>query len=150
LRFLGKLAKRAQDEGLEETALKASCILSEVAKAIMNDVDIKYLEIKDSYLSIINGLEVLAKGTFKRDKSTNISFLMQPFKDLKELFQSEKARDHQDTPVIMQNIDRVLGEFEALQLVMSTIPPIPQISEEDIPPSAEPPVPPLTAPNPPV
>ena len=69
LRFLGKLAKRAQDEGLEETALKSSCILTEVAKTIMNDVDIKYLEIRDPYLSIINGLEVLAKvpsGVIKR------------------------------------------------------------------------------------
>ena len=75
---------------------------------------------------------------------------MQPFKDLRALFQSEKAKDHQDTPVILQNIDRVLGEFEALQMVMSTIPPIPNISEEDIPPSAQPPMAPLTTPNPPV
>ena len=109
----------------------------------MNDIDIKYLEIRDPYLSIINGLEVLAKGTFKRDKTTNIAILMQPFKDLKVLFQSEKAKEHQDTPVIMQNIDRVLGEFEALQMVMNTIPPIPDMKDEDIPPSALPPVPPI-------
>jgi hypothetical protein len=152
LRFLGKLAKRAQDEGLEETAIKASCILVEVAKSILKDIDIKYLEIKDPYLSIINGLENLAKGTFRRDKMTNISLLMQPFKDLKELFQSQKTADHPDTPVIMQNIDRVLGEFEALQVVMSTIPPIPGIASEEPPmvQKEEPPVTPLSAPNPPV
>jgi hypothetical protein len=48
---------------------------------------------------------------------------VQPFKELEELFQSDKMRAHADAPVILQNIKRVLGEFEALQAVMSAMPP---------------------------
>lgn len=126
IRFLGKCAKKAQDEGLEETVLTASCVLSEIAKEILTKVDITYYEIKDPFLSIINGMEVLAKETFRKNKETSIGLLMQPFKQLRELFKAEKVKNHQDTPVIVQNIDRVLGEFEALLIVMNTIPPIPK------------------------
>jgi hypothetical protein len=128
LRFIGKLSARAQTAEMEETAIKASCILLEVAKAYINEIDLTYLEIKDPYLSIINGMEKLAKGEFKANKNSNIPILIQPFKELKELFQTEKMQTHADTPVILQNINRVLGEFEALQMVMNTIPPIPTSS----------------------
>lgn len=131
LRFIGKCGKRAQDEGLEESALTASCTLFEVGKSILSEIDISYYEIKDAFLSIINGMEVLAKGAFKRDKTMNLQLLIQPFKDFKALFQNGKAKDHQDTSVIMRNIERVIGEFEALQLVMSTLPAIPSVPEED-------------------
>lgn len=134
LRVLGKCAKRAQDAGFEETALTASCVLSEVARTIIKEIDVTYYEIKDPFLSIINGLEVLTQEQFRKDKSVSILLLMQPFKDLKQLFQSDKVKNHQDTPVILQNIDRVLGEYEALMVVMNTIPEIPRVSDEpDLP-----------------
>lgn len=138
LRFIGKLSKKAQDEGLEETALKSSITLLEVAKALMKEIDLTYLEIKDPYLSIINGMEQLAKGVFKADKTSSVAFLMQPFQELKQLFETEKMQAHADTPVIIQNINRILGEFEALQMVMNTMPPMPSIlSEQSLPPSSE-------------
>jgi len=130
LRFLGKCASHAQNEGLEETPITASCTLLEVAKIILTDIDIRYYEIKDAFLSIINGMDILAKGTFKRNKETNIVLLMQPFKDLKKLFEQPNTKDHQDTPIILQSINRVLGEFEALLLVMNTMPKIPDIEEK--------------------
>ena len=125
LRFLGKFAKKAQEEGFEESTLAASCVFTEVSKTILNEIDITYYEIKDPFLSIINGMEVLAKAEFKKNNNISIPLLMAPFRELKALFGQGKAKDHQDTPVIMQNIDRVLGEFEALQTVMNTIPEIP-------------------------
>lgn len=131
LRFLGKCAKQAQDEGLEESALKATCLYPEVAKSLLKDIDITYLEIKDPFLSIINGLEVLSKGMFKKDKSISIPFLEQPFIEIRELFSGEKEKVHQDTPIIVQNLNRVIGEFDALQLVMNTIPPISDVVEEE-------------------
>lgn len=135
LRFLGVFAVKAQDKNMKETVIKASCTLLGVAHAIINDVDITYLEIKDVFFSIINAMEELTKGTFKSDKSISISLLMQPFLELKTLFTTDKVKDHQDTPAIIQNIDRVLGEFDALQLVMNTLPTIPDIpTEENLPP----------------
>lgn len=130
LRFIGKCGKRAQEQGLEETALTASCTLFEVGKAILTEIDISYYEIKDAFLSIINGMEVLSKGAFQLDKTMNLLLLIQPFKDLKALFETGKAKEHQDTPIILSNIDRVIGEFEALQLVMATLPPIPIVKDE--------------------
>lgn len=136
LRFLGKFAKKAQEKDLQETVIKASCTLLEVARAILNDIDITYLEIKDPFFSIVNNLEELAKGAFRHDKTMNISILTQPFVELKQMFNSEKAKNHQDTPAIVQNIDRVLGEFEALQMVLNTLPTIPDIAAE-APPNKE-------------
>jgi len=130
LRFLGKFAKKAQAQGFEESALTASCVFLEVAKEMINEIDLSYYEIKDPFLSIVNGMEVLSKEAFKRDKTLNINLLMQPFKDLRALFDNDKMKNHQDTPVILQNIDRVLGEYEALLIVMNTMPTIPKIEDE--------------------
>lgn len=130
LRFLGKNAKRAHNQGFEETALTASCVFLEVAKEIIAEIDLTYYEIKDVFLSIINGMEGLAKEAFRLDKTMNIGLLIQPFKDLRALFENDKIKNHQDTPLILQNIDRVLGEYEALLIVMNTMPTIPQIEDE--------------------
>jgi hypothetical protein len=136
LRFLGKFANAAQEKDLSETVIKASCALLETGRTILNDIDITYAEIKDPFLSIVNSLESLAKGAFRKDKSTNIALLIQPLIELKAMFASEKISKHQDAPAITQSIDRVLGEFEALQMVMNTLPTIPSIASE---PSEEPP-----------
>ena len=100
-----------------------------MAKEIIDHIDITYNEIKDPFLSIINGMEVLAKETFKRNKEININLLIVPFKQLRELFQSDKIKNHLDTPIILYNIDRIIGEFEALILVMNTLPKIPSVDE---------------------
>lgn len=144
LRNLGKLAIEAQDSKLNDVGLKASCILLEVAKVILTEIDITYLELQEPFLSIINSLEELAKGIFRQNKNMSIALLKQPFYDLKQLFATGKAATHQDTPIIVQNIDRVIGEFDALDLVLRTIPPIPQNFEfntpetTDLPPGALP------------
>lgn len=134
IRFIGKNAKRAQDQGFEETVITASCVFLEVAKEIIAEIDLTYYEIKDAFLSIINGMEVLSKEAFRRDKTMNIGLLIQPFKELRALFENEKVKNHQDTPIILQNIDRVLGEYEALLIVMNTMPTIPKIEDEVEPP----------------
>jgi hypothetical protein len=131
LRFIGKFSLKADAEGMEEVPIKTSCLLLEIAKIILEEIDITYQEIKDPFLSIINNLEEMSKTAFRRNKSTSIPVLIQPFLDLKELFKNEKIAAHQDSPVIVQNIDRVLGEFQALLMVMHTMPIIPSVSEEE-------------------
>lgn len=128
--FLSRNVKAAMDKGMMEIGVKASLTLLEVSKTIINEVDYTYADLKDPFFSIINALEEIAKETFLHDKSTNLKILTQPFRDLKELFKNPKVANHQDTPAILLNIDRVLGEYDSLELVMKTIPPIPQIPEE--------------------
>ncbi len=128
--FLSRNAKAALDKGMSEIGTKASITLVEVSKTIIEEVDYTYADLKDPFFSIINALEEIAKDTFLHDKSINLKILMQPFLDLKELFKNPKVVNHQDTPAIVQNLDRVLGEYASLELVMKTIPPIPEIPEE--------------------
>lgn len=133
LLFLGKCAKRAQEKGLPEVGVKASLTLQEVGKSIPQEIDIKYLELQDTYLMLITQLHEITKEAFKQDKSLNISMLTQPFRDMKAFFASEKLAQHQDTPVIVDRINQVIGEFDALEVILKTLPPIPQIAEEPAP-----------------
>lgn len=125
LRFVGKFARKAQQEGFEESTLTGACVLLGVAKQLIGEIDVTYLEIQDPFLSIIHGLEVVEKGEFQKDKTLSIPLLKQPFKELAALFDQGKVKEHKDRPIIVQNINRVLQEFDALEMVMATRPPIP-------------------------
>lgn len=122
---LGKFALKALQYHFNEVAALATSTLLEVSKTIVKEIDLTYQEIAQPFDTIINNLNAIAQATFKKDKNLNPRLLAQPFKELKELFQSEKVAQHQDTPVILQHLDTILGEFEALEQVMRTIPPIP-------------------------
>ncbi|MBS4167070.1 Uncharacterized protein NEOC65_002176 [Neochlamydia sp. AcF65] len=130
LRLLSCHAKAAINQGLPDIGVRASLTLLEISRTILEEIEYTSLDLKDPFFSLINGLEEITQSTFLQDKSINVKILMQPFQDLKDLFKNPKVATHQDTSLIIKNIDRVLGEYEALELVMKTIPPLPDISEE--------------------
>lgn len=142
--ILGKCAKRAQETKFPEVANKANLTLLEVAKTIPEEIDITYLELQDPYFTLITQLHEIANESFRQDKTTPIASLTQPFKELRTLFETDKLAKHQDTPVIIENIKQIQAEFDALELIMKTIPPIPDIPEE---PPSQTPTPPLTPPE---
>lgn len=121
---IGKFSKDAEEKGFPEIALKGTCTLSEVAKLIVNEIDLRYMDLKDPFFSMITQLDEVGKVTFRRNKSTSIPMLVAPLKDLKTLFQTEKVANCQDTPVIVAEVDRVLAEWDALDNVLRTIPPL--------------------------
>lgn len=127
LQFLGKFALAAQKAGFKEVQITTSCLYSEVAKSLIEREDIANLQIKDPFFALINGLEILVKGIFQRDKSTDIALLKQPFQELKSALLGGKVKENADTAIILQSIERVLLEFEALQRVMATRPQIPKV-----------------------
>jgi|688.fasta_scaffold10374_4 hypothetical protein len=129
LYVLGKCAKRAQESNLSEVANKATRTLLQIAKTIPQEIDVTYLELKDTYLTIITQLHEIAQEAFRQDKSISISVLTEPFKELRQIFESEKLAGHQDTPAILEAVKQVQGEFDALELIMKTIPPLPDIPE---------------------
>lgn len=130
IHYLGKFALRAQQNQLEEVGIKSSLTLFEVAKTLIDVIDPTYLVMKDTYFSLITQMHEIAKETFKQDKNIRIDLLTQPFRDLKERFKVGKMVNHPDTPEIVGKIDNVLAEFTALELVLRTIPPIPQFPED--------------------
>jgi len=137
LHFLGKFAKKAQKNGMEEVADKASFTLLQVGKTILTEVDVTYQNLTDPFFSIILHLEEIAKESFRKDKETSIDLLVEPLNALKEMFQDGTVAEHQDTAVILADINRVLDEFSQLELVLRTIPPLQEEESEMSEKSAE-------------
>lgn len=125
IQILGKLAIKAQENNLEDVAIKASGILIEIAKSILSSVDVTYLEIKDPFIAITDSLDNIAKMTFRKDKTISIPIIIEPLQTFLLLIQNEQLTNHPDTPVIIADIKRVLDEFVTLEQVLRTMPPIP-------------------------
>jgi hypothetical protein len=132
LTLIGKLTKEAQEKKISSIPLKSTGTLLEVARQIASEIDLKYLEIKDPFMSIIAQLDDIAKETFRQEKNSNMRLLVHPFHELKTILSSEKLNDHPDTPVIVERLEGVMAEFNTLEMILRTIPPIPKISEENI------------------
>ena len=128
--LIGQLTREAQLEQMPQVGVKASITLLEVARLILDEVDVTYQELRDSFLILVNDLHEIAKEAYRQDKEIDIELLKQPFKQIKELFGTEKLVNHPDTPFIIARADQALGEFEALELILRTVPPIPELSEE--------------------
>lgn len=118
LHILGESAKAALKKDFEEVAIKASCTLEQVTKILIAEPQVASLDLKSPFLLIINQMDVLAKEMFRRDKSINLGALSQPFHELKELWQQEPLLSHPDHDTIFHELDRVTGEFVALEQVM--------------------------------
>ncbi len=130
IHFLGQFSLAAQKEKMGDIGDYASCVLIEVAKKILTEVDVTYLEIRDTFFALISQLEEISKETFRQNRNVSMPVLNQPFGELRALFQTAAMEKHQDTPIILQDIGRVTGEFDALGMVLRTVPPIPKTEEE--------------------
>ena len=119
---LGKLALKALQYQFNEVAALGTSTLLEVAKTMINEVDLSYGELQEPFDAIINNIDHIGQATFKKDKSINPRLIAQPFRELKELFQNKKVENLQDTPFILQHIDNILAEYDILEQVMRTIP----------------------------
>ena len=128
--LLVESALKAQAGGREKIAVIGSFTLLEAASTILKEVDLQYCSILEPFLAMINGILSITKNSFQKDKTTNILLLAKPFMDLKLAFNDPKVKDHPDTAAIVDYLDRIVGEFDALRLVMATMPK--QRSEEDI------------------
>ena len=130
IHYLGKIAKKAQENGYEEIGNRAMLTLLEVSNRITTEVDIEYVNLQNPFLSIITYMDEIAKESFRQNKSINLQILIQPIRELKELFSTEELKSHQDTSVIVTSIDNVIDEFETLEKILNTMPPLSDIIEE--------------------
>lgn len=130
--FLTKFGLKALQYQYDEIAVLTTSTLLEVSKAILTETDITYAELQEPFRSIINGLDAIAKATFKKRKETSIKTLVQPLLDLKALFQTQKMQAHRDTPAIIGDIDRITEEYAVLEQVLSTMPSISNLSDDTL------------------
>ncbi len=131
LHYLGQLTLQAQEHGSGEIGNRSIITLTEVSKVILKEVDIKYVSIKELFTTIIDAMAEISKESFRRDKSIRIELLTGPFSDLKQLFSEDGMTAHQDREEIVQQLDRILSEFSALQSVMATLPPLPEMPQKE-------------------
>lgn len=131
--YINKIAEHAMANGFEDVGIKATIGLVNVAESISKAKDIQYQEVKAPFVSIISTLDMIAKETFRQDKSTKIPVLVEPFKKLQQMVQSDPIKQHQDQPVIEDQLKLVLSEFSALETVLATMPQLPSFSTEEEP-----------------
>ncbi len=129
MHFLVKFGLKAQQHHFNEVSELAISTILEVARAIVNEVDLQYAELIAPFQSMIKGLESLAKGEFKQDKFTNLVTLTQPLNDLKALLENPRIAEHRDRPVIEAEVDRALAEFAVLGQVMRAMPSVTDVLE---------------------
>ena len=122
VRFLSRFGVKAENSRFEDESVLITSTLLEISKKIATDIDIRYGSLEECFRAIVRGMDEMAKAAFRNDKNTNIPLLIQPFLDLKTLFKGEKLAQHRDTPVILQEIEGVLAQFEALNQFMRAIP----------------------------
>lgn len=123
LLFMGRLTKLALENELPEVASKATSALMALGKTLPNKVDLTYLEIAPFYTGIVSQLDENARAIFRNDKNVNISILLQPFTDIKALFDKGKLESHQDAPAIRSAVDNVVSQYKTLEDVMKSMMP---------------------------
>lgn len=128
--YVDKLSLQAMQKGFQDVGLKATLGLLNVAEAIAEIKDIQYMDLKPSFITIISTLDAIAKETFRLDKTIKIPILTQPFRQLMHLIEQEQVRGHQDKSAIQDQLNRILAEYEALEAVLATMPPIPPLVPE--------------------
>lgn len=131
--YINKIAQHAMENRFQDVGIKATIGLSNVAMSIAEAKDIQYQDLKSPFVSIISTMDMIAKETFRNDKSTKIAVLVEPFRKLQQLIQTDPIKQHQDQSVIEDQLKLVLGEFSALETVLATMPPIPPILPEEEP-----------------
>lgn len=127
--YLGMLSKEAIQDGSQTAGRKAMLTLVQTSKLILSDPEVLQKGLDRPFLGIVRELEALSKESFRKDKSTSISTLTAPVQDLKKVFEDERFANHVDVIPIRTEIDRVLGDFANLDLVLRAIPPIPAAEE---------------------
>lgn len=133
LHFLGKMAEEANKNAAYEVSDRVTSGLIEVAKAFKSAQDLSYQDLKTPFISLISILEEIAKESFKRDKKQNIKVLALPFASLRELIEEEPLKSHRDSDIIRQQLNRVMGDFQALEAILATMPVLPKIVPEEEP-----------------
>lgn len=125
VQYMGQLSRKAVHAGLEGAGLKALSTFVALSKLILSDPLIAQRNLDRTFVPIVHQMEDLAKEGFRRNKDTSLGTLTAPLQDLKKIFENERYATHKDTPTILKEIERVLGDFANLELVLRTIPSIP-------------------------
>lgn len=130
LSYMSKVASQAEKYKMPKVGIKGNLVLLHVARIILEDETIPKSNLKVPMLAIVGELENIAKEAFRYDKDLIIPTLTQPLQELRELLQASPQAESEDMKEIIREVERVLGDFANLELILRTIPPI-EVPEEE-------------------
>lgn len=131
LHYIGSMAEQALQVDMPDVSVKANLTLLEVGKTILAEIDLSKANVRDPLSNLVGHMEDIAKATFRRDKESNILMLTQSLRDFKTVVRSHPLATRADMVAVGNMIDNVLTDFENLQLVLNTMPTIPDVPVED-------------------
>ena len=126
VRYIGTFALQAMHKDVPEIAVKANLLLVELSKLMLREVDLAKVSLEEALIPLVDQLEAIAKAMFKKDKESDLKVLTRSLRELKEVLAAEALQGRSDVAVVTKSIDRVLGDFQNLELILHTIPPIPK------------------------
>jgi len=124
LNFAGKLAEKAVKAGMKEIGIKTSFMLLEVTKSVVNEVSLDDYDLRESLVLLVKNLEEISKEIYRQDKNTPLDSLKEPLLQLKTILAGSKNSAHPTILLAINEVDRVLAEFQELELILKTLPPI--------------------------
>lgn len=130
LHTLGGFAAYSQDEGYDDVMVKASLTLQELARIVAQAEEVKNVGAALFFQKIVSHLHHLAEEEYKKDKSISLDLITAPFRGLKESLEGLGSEErHPESDQMVAAVDQVLGEFEALELVLQKMPGLPPKEE---------------------
>lgn len=131
LHYINKTSLKSLQRGSIDIGVKATLGILQIAKSIAEAKDVAYQDIKPPFITMMSTLKEISTETFRKDKKIQIPLLMHPFVEIQRLFSKEPLKSHQDTPVILVQLNQILDEFKALQEVLAMKPPLPDLTIEE-------------------
>ncbi len=132
IQSMGRLALTALETGHFEVCIKGSLTLMETAKMLVSDPEASQNDLHKPLLTAVGQLGDIAKTQFRQDRDAELNFLTQPVRDLKAFFSNDSTLSgRKDVKIALQALETILSDFLNLQLVLNTLPDIPDVEDDD-------------------
>ena len=127
LSYITKCAMYAKNE---DALVRASLILSQMCKEIVLLSKEKNESFRELFLTTLLSMEALVKTLYKQNKDINPVLLMQPFAEVGQFLGNEALKDIHDRQEILQEIRRILAQFQSLAHIVQNLEEVTGISED--------------------
>jgi hypothetical protein len=115
-------AQHALQFGSEDVVIRSSATISELCKNFILLSKEKNTSYKQLIFTSLLHLEEIAKAFFQKNKEMSPALLMQPFAEVGIILADKTLAEVVDREEILQELKRILTEFNALDLVLTKLP----------------------------
>ncbi len=120
----GNLAEKAVKGDAKDVAIKTSLMLIELCHTAANEAPLDDKDLGDALVEVVKTLETISKELYRQDKGIPLEVIRAPFLQLKTALTESPSVNHPTIVLTLHEVDRVLAEYQELELILKTIPPI--------------------------